>query len=151
MKKLSNKITILSFSILIIITLSIVILILINNKESRVCIKKICFNIEIAKTQEEREKGLMYRSHLEENKGMLFIFQDEEIYPFWMKNTLIPLDIIWINKDLEIVEIKNNFQPCEEDSCPSYKPKQKAFYVLEINAGLAEKYGFKEGDKIYLN
>ena len=116
----------------------------------QVCINSKCFNIEIAQTTEELQKGLMYRQSLNENAGMLFIFDKDDIYSFWMKNTLIPLDIIWINKDNQIVYIASNVQPCKADSCAAYSPEKEALYVLEINAGLSEKYGFKEGDEAVL-
>lgn len=119
-----------------------------SNLTQRACIKEACFNLEIAQTPEERQKGLMFRSSLNQDAGMLFIFPEEGIYPFWMKNTLIPLDIIWINKDKKIIHIENNVPPCKEDPCPSYSPEEKALYVLEINAGLSKKYEFKEGDKV---
>jgi uncharacterized membrane protein (UPF0127 family) len=78
---------------------------------------------------------------------MLFIINEEGIYPFWMKNTLIPLDIIWINKDKEVVFIKKDFQPCTE-ICESITPDKKAKYVLEINGSLADKNNIKVGDKV---
>ena len=68
-----------------------------------------------------------------------------------MKNTLIPLDIIWINEDLEVVDIHHNAQPCGSEDCNSIIPSKEALYVLEINAGLAERYNLKLGDKIELN
>ena len=92
----------------------------------------------------------MNREQLDKNKGMLFIFDESSKYSFWMKNTLIPLDIIWINENLEIVWIAENVNPCEEDPCPSYIPQEKAKYVLEINGGLSEKHGFKINDKVKL-
>ncbi len=91
----------------------------------------------------------MFREKLDLDKGMLFIFEEEGEYSFWMKNTLIPLDIIWINKAKEVVFISGNTQPCQEEySCSSINPGKNAKYVLEINAGIAEKIGLKVGDKI---
>jgi len=134
---------------LIIVLSSIIILSFsINQSYQVVCIKERCFKIEIAQSQEERERGLMFRQALKEDEGMLFIFPSEEFHSFWMKNTLIPLDIIWINKENKIVYIQHNALPCTSDPCPSYTSKQKAIYVLEINAGFVEKYNFEEGDKI---
>ena len=108
--------------------------------KNEICINDICFEIEIRDDNEERAEGLMNREELDEKKGMLFIFDDSSKYSFWMKNTLIELDIIWINENLEIVWIAKNVNPCEEDPCPSYMPQENAKYVLEINAGLSEKY-----------
>ena len=78
------------------------------------------------------------------------MFETEGNYPFWMKNTLIPLDIIWINARNEIVFIAENAQPCKEDLCPNIDPEANAKYVLEINGGLSNNFGFKVNDKINL-
>ena len=119
-----------------------------NPEHNKACIDSNCFDIEIAESSEERSKGLMYRESLDENAGMLFIFEEEKEYSIWMKNTLIPLDIIWINKDLEIVHIEKNVQPCKEDPCKIYKPDKPAKYVLELNTGQTEKTGIKIGNKL---
>ena len=107
------------------------------------------FQVELARTDSEREKGLMYRAELPADHGMLFVFYDDAPRSFWMKNTLIPLDMIFINSRLEVVEVKANVPPCREDPCPSY-PSEPAMYVLEINGGLAEKNGIKQGDLVTL-
>lgn len=85
---------------------------------------------------------------MENNHGMLFIFEVEGNYPFWMKNTLIPLDMIWINKELEVVHIAKDVQPCKTISCPSTNPQANALYVFEINAGLAEQSNIEVGSKV---
>ncbi len=118
----------------------------INNKEiSQVCFKQNCFSLELAKTQAEKERGLMYRESLDSNKGMLFIYNTPSKPGFWMKNTLIPLDIIWLDQEGKIVHIVTA-QPCTQDPCQIYSPDSEASYVLEINAGLSETLGIKEGD-----
>jgi len=114
----------------------------------KVCMENKCFDVEIAKTGEERRIGLMNRKHLDLDRGMLFLFENEGVYGFWMKNTLIPLDIIWIGENKEVVFIKENAMPCNLENCETFYPAQKASYVLEINGGLAEKYGIKIGDKV---
>lgn len=114
----------------------------------KVCFESNCFFVELAKTNTERETGLMNRKELANDSGMLFIFEKEEIYPFWMKNTLIPLDIIWIGSNNKIVFIKENAQPCGLDYCPLINPGISAKYVLEINAGLVQKFGFGEGNYV---
>jgi len=120
-----------------------------EKKKNEVCFKNQCFEVELAKTEEERAKGLMFRKELGENKGMLFVFEKEGIYPFWMKNTFLPLDIIWIGGDFRIVYISKNTPPCEKNLlCPSINPEKTAKYVLEINEGMAEKIGIVEGDKM---
>ncbi len=119
-----------------------------TKKEGKVCFKNFCFNLELAVTPEERSRGLMFRKHLDPDKGMLFIFNEEGEYSFWMKNTLIPLDIIWINSEGKVVFIKENAQPCKETECPFISPGFKAKYVLEINGGISRKIGLKKGDKL---
>lgn len=121
-----------------------------SQKQSEVLINEKAFNTEIADNNIERAKGLMFRKSLDESSGMLFIFPNSEKHSFWMKNTFIPLDIIWIDEDLEIVYIHKNAQPCRE-TCNSIIPDKEAKYVLEINAGLVEKYGIKIGNGVEIN
>ena len=101
--------------------------------------------IEVASTDYERALGLMYRAKMEENQGMLFLFPREQEQSFYMRNTLIPLDIIYVNSKMQIVDIYKNTNPLDETSLPSAAPAQ---YVIEINAGLCEKYGIKIGNKV---
>jgi len=105
---------------------------------------------EIADSQEERQLGLMNRESLGENNGMLFIFETEQALSFWMKNTLIPLDIIFINEEKEIVDIQTMI-PCESDTCPLYNSKEPALYALEVNSGFSESRGVKVGDTIQIS
>lgn len=122
-----------------------------NSEEyNKICMNNHCFHIEIAQTQEQREKGLMYRDSLKSNKGMLFIFTNEDYHSFWMKNTKIPLDIIWISSDLKVVHIEQNVLPCLSDPCLSYDSPKPALYVLEINAGETEKCNIKLNDPVDL-
>ena len=117
-----------------------------ENEISSVEILGKSVNIEIADEYDELRKGLMFRESLAEDSGMLFIFEDEMIRSFWMKNTLIPLDLIFIDEDFVIVNIRENAVPCEEDPCPTYNSKEPAKYVLEVNAGYVEEQGIKIGD-----
>lgn len=118
-----------------------------NQQQNKVCFENYCFYVELAKTARERNRGLMFRENLNSDEGMLFIFEEEKEYSFWMKNTLLSLDIIWINKDKGVVFIKKNAQPCPEN-CEDIKPDKKAGYVLEINAGITDKIGLKVGDRL---
>lgn len=102
-------------------------------------------DIEIAETGYETETGLMYRKGMEENQGMLFIFEDMSLHNFYMKNTEFPLDIIYIKDNMTIASFQENAQPLDEKSLPSKVPVQ---YVLELNAGLVQKWGLKVGDSI---
>lgn len=115
------------------------------------CLNNECFNVEIADSYYERMKGLMDREKLDENNGLLFIFPEENTWGFWMKNTLIPLDIIWVDENMKIVHIKENAHPCEEIPCPIYLPKTKAKYVLEINSGLVSELNITESSTFKLN
>src|SRR5919109_2766517 len=97
-------------------------------------------HIDVADDAQERNRGLMFRKSLESNNGMLFVFEEPGNLSFWMKNTYIPLDMIFIDKDLRIVDIKENVQPCiHEDPCPSYSSKEPAKYVIEVYAGFTKQ------------
>lgn len=102
-------------------------------------------DIEIADTAYDVETGLMYRSSMEDNQGMLFVFPTMRQRSFYMKNTQIPLDLIFLNNDNFIVSFQENAKPLDESSLPSQVPAQ---YVLEINAGLAEKWLLEIGDRM---
>ena len=100
---------------------------------------------EIAESEETRHLGLMFRENMQESQGMLFIFPNEEFQSFYMKNTIIPLDIIFINSKKQIVKIHKMTEPYSEKSLPSGKP---SMYVVEVNGGFTGKYNIKEGDFI---
>lgn len=102
--------------------------------------------VEVAADDATREQGLMFRDQLAPNRGMIFLFPQSGEYPFWMKNTLIPLDMIWIDEGKKIVHVSSNVPPCKADPCPSYPPNANAKYVLEVAAGVAAKHGLKKGD-----
>lgn len=114
----------------------------------KICFQKNCFYLELATTRAQQTLGLMNRTSLPNNKGMLFIYQEPGIYSFWMKNTLIPLDMIWLDENFNIIYIKKNAQPCLTNQCPSYGPQEKAKYVLELNAGEVEKINLKIADQL---
>lgn len=91
--------------------------------------------VSIADDDIERARGLMYVESMPENEGMLFVFNDEDVRYFWMMNTLIPLDILFFDAGGSLVDIKNDFQPCESSlNCQSYESQGKAKYVLEVNS-----------------
>lgn len=92
------------------------------------------WQVEIADDDRSRHRGLMFREILEDNKGMLFVFDESRRHSFWMKNTLIPLDIIWISEDKKVTDIQT-LQPCKTEICESYQPETNAKYVLEVGAG----------------
>ena len=136
------------FTLILLIALITLFVIFGKEPNPKVCSSKACFSVEIVKTEQERAQGLMNREFLEENSGMLFIFEQEAKHTFWMKDTKIPLDIIWIDKDKTIVYIKKNAIPCIEDPCPIYYPSAEALYVLELNAGSTKLYEIAENDKL---
>ena len=100
-------------------------------------------DLEIAETEYETQTGLMYRHSMKNNQSMLFIFKNEQPRSFYMKNTEFPLDIIYFNKKKEIVSIQKNAKPYDKTSLPSNLP---VLYVLEVNAGLSDKWGLEVGD-----
>ena len=110
--------------------------------------KNITFNVEVAKTIEERRTGLMYKKKLLNNEGMLFIFPREKIIQLWMKNTYIPLDVIFISENKVIVDIKKNMEKLSETIV---KSKVRSRYALEFNAGLINKLDIEIGDKVLFN
>lgn len=104
--------------------------------------------VEPVADEELRAQGLMFRDHLDPGAGMLFFFPGDDIYSFWMKNTRIPLDMIWLDSSKRIVHIKTDVPPCRIENCPSYNPGVQARYVLEVAGGESVKRGFKVGDVV---
>ncbi len=92
----------------------------------------------------------MYRDHLAKNRGMLFTFDQAQPWTFWMKNTRIPLDIIWMNEKKQIIHIARNVPICTrtDDSCPQYQPNDPALYVLELGGGEAARFNLEKGAKL---
>lgn len=102
-------------------------------------------DIEIADNEARRTQGLMYRDSMADNQAMLFIFPNEEERSFWMKNTILPLDIIYLNAKDQIITVQRNTVPYSEESVPSNGP---AKYVVEVNAGFCDRHSIKAGDHI---
>lgn len=105
---------------------------------------------ELADTPQKRAEGLMYRTHLGADRGMLFTFLQAQAWTFWMKNTKIPLDIIWMNEKKQVIHIEPNVPICTrtDDSCPQYRPNDEALYVLELAGGRAESLKLQRGSKL---
>lgn len=118
-------------------------------KTPTVTINGQSFKATTATTEPEREIGLSNTASLPQDQGMIFIFEKPDFYSFWMKNMKFPIDIIYINNDT-IVTIASNAQPPKEnnENLIIYTPTAQADKVLEISAGLSEKYKFKNGDKV---
>ncbi len=105
-------------------------------------------NVEVVADDETRAQGLMFRDSLAQDRGMIFFFPEPGEYPFWMKNTLIPLDMIWIDDQRRIAHVEHSVPPCKADPCPSYPPNARARYILEVAAGVAAKHNLKAGDTL---
>ncbi len=125
--------------------ISLILLVSCTPQIKEVQINNIKIPVELATTPEQRGIGLMGRTNI--TGGMLFIFEDEQQRLFWMKDTLIPLDMIFINKDLEITKI-HHAVPCIEDPCSIYPGN--AEYVLEVNYNFTINNDIKEGEKVKL-
>ncbi|MFJ5761949.1 DUF192 domain-containing protein [Neobacillus sp. NPDC093182] len=111
--------------------------------------RAIHLTVQVADTPQKRDKGLMFVENLPENEGMLFVFSGETYGGFWMKNTLIPLSIAFLDSDGKILKILDML-PCKEDICPTYDPELSYHYALEVNLGWFKKNQIKEGDFILL-
>jgi hypothetical protein len=104
--------------------------------------------LEVAQTPQQQAIGLMARASLADDRGMLFPFEPARPVSFWMKNVLIPLDMVFVYNG-EIVAIASNVPPCETNPCPTYGPGQQAIdYVIELRGGLAEELGIDAGDPV---
>jgi len=104
------------------------------------------FSTELAKDDASREHGLMMRTQLPADHSMLFVFPDSQPRWFWMKNTLVPLDILYFDTDRKLASMQLNVPPCKADPCPSYPSDAPARYVLELPAGTARRIGVQAGD-----
>lgn len=122
-------------------------------EKKEIQIKDNKYYLEVADNNFTRMKGLMNRESMPSNEGMLFIFDYVGIHSFWMKDTLIPLDMIWLNSNGEVVYMHKNAQPCSnfvQAICQSIIPSKTAKYVIELNAGEVDKSNIKVGDIIKL-
>jgi uncharacterized membrane protein (UPF0127 family) len=106
------------------------------------------FHTEFATNDAARERGLMMRTELAADHSMLFVFPEEDKRWFWMKNTLIPLDILYFDANRRLVSVQAKVPPCKADPCPSYPSDLPARYVLELPAGTAARIGVMVGDEL---
>jgi len=108
---------------------------------------------EVADTPDKRAKGLMYRSAMKSDQGMLFLFPELGYWTFWMKNTKIPLDILWLDNTGTIIHIESNVPICTraDDHCPRYYSYKQSWQVLELNAGMAEKLQLMPGNRLTIS
>jgi uncharacterized membrane protein (UPF0127 family) len=109
------------------------------------------YRLELATIPEDQAQGLMYRENLPDRTGMLFVFAGEpNRHHFWMKNTMIPLDIVWLNETGQVIFVSAETPPCKADPCPTYGPDVPVRRVLELAGGLAAKEGVVVGSVIEL-
>jgi uncharacterized membrane protein (UPF0127 family) len=115
------------------------------------CFKDSCIDVEVVTTPKDMERGLQGRLALGENHGMLFIFRMDGIYPFWMKDMKIPLDMLWLDNAGKLVHISRNVPTCTKDPCLVYGTEQPIRYVLEVESGFAAAHALKAGDTARFN
>ena len=101
--------------------------------------------LELAETPDEHQRGLMFRSHLDPDRGMLFLFDQEAFPSFWMKNTWIPLDMVFLDSKGTVTHVAASVPPCRAEPCPEYTPSKPSSAVLELNAGTAARHGVTPG------
>lgn len=120
-----------------------------GGSSASVKINEQSFDVEVADEDEERIKGLSDRESLDKDRGMIFVFDQKGKHSFWMKNVNFPLDLIYIS-DGKIVDIVKNAEPKSQDATDIqiYTPREDANYVLEINGGLSDEYGFEIGQDV---
>ena len=116
----------------------------------QVCHQDNCVALEVVSKPEDMERGLMYRTSLGQDKGMLFVFSSDGKQSFWMKNMHFNLDMLWISSDDHIVYIGQNIPACTADPCAVYTPDKEARYVLEINSGYTASHHWAVGDELIL-
>ena len=107
--------------------------------------------VELRQTPDEQSRGMMFRPQLPPDKGMLFVFERQQPRPFWMFQTMVALDMIWLDDNKRVVEIHENAPPCGQRdfrNCPTYGGNQQSTYVLELAAGRAAAYGVQVGDQV---
>jgi len=114
-------------------------------RTARIMIGGVTLSVELAETVSEQVKGLSDRNYLAPDAGMLFVFDHEDYWGFWMTQMRFPLDIIWFNANRSVVFIETDLQPCSPNSCPIYVPPSVAMYVLEVNAGFVAAHNITIG------
>jgi uncharacterized membrane protein (UPF0127 family) len=116
--------------------------------DTSVTLKDRTFTVEQANDAASQERGLMFRDSMPADHGMIFNFADEQPRTFWMKNCRMPLDILYFDKNYKLVSMQQRVPACRSDPCPTYPSEGPSKYVLELNAGMADKLGVKPGDSL---
>ncbi len=107
--------------------------------------------VELALTPLDQARGLMFVEDLPEDRGMLFLFEADEVRPFWMKNCKIPLDLLWLDASFRVADISEELPPCPADPCPNFSPKVPIRHVLEVNGGFCRRHGVHTGDTLVVS
>jgi uncharacterized membrane protein (UPF0127 family) len=110
-----------------------------------------CIRADVVDDELSRELGLSGRSSLSEDAGMLFVFEKESRYGFWMKGMLIPLDIIWLNKDKRVIFVERDLPPCTDSYCPGHGPQTTSLYVIEVAANYTIRHNISNGTGVFFN
>lgn len=118
-----------------------------GTNDKKACFKEQCVSVEVVSDNDDLARGLKYRNSLGKDSGMLFIFPKPGRHDFWMKDTLISLDILWLDENREVIYIAGHVPPCRSVQCPTYGPAQMSRYVLEVNAGYAQKHNIRIGER----
>lgn len=139
------------FCILCLIILSASTACIESRDNSKVIFDGISVDVTISDSIMERTLGLMLKDDLSDTEGMLFIFESEGYYDFWMKNMNFPIDIIWISSNFSVIHIEQNCPPCKNDDCPLFSSPKPAKYVLEVKSNFTEKNNISLGDKVILD
>ena len=129
-----------------IIAASAIGIILLKPTGTRIMIRGVRLAVDLADTPAKWERGLSGRASMPADQGMLFVFNQESSWGFWMKDMRFPLDVIWFDSSRRIVHIEQNLPPCSPQGCPVYVPTANALYVLEVNAGFVDAQGIILGD-----
>lgn len=144
MKK--KALIILVAAILVIAAISVSYLVFQPRNTVRITIDGVTLSVDLATTPAEQQKGLSDRSSMASDHGMLFIFQSEDYWSFWMYEMKFPLDMIWFNSSRQAVFFEQDLPPCNPTVCPVFTPPAKAMYVLEVNAGFIAAHRVSLGD-----
>jgi len=118
---------------------------------SEVFIGDLKIHADLADTPNKQTNGLVWRSQLNDSEGMLFVFSSERSLNFWMKNMLIPIDIVFVTSDMKVINVYKSVPPCANDSCKPYASSKPAKYALELSAGFCERHGVHPGDSISIS
>lgn len=104
--------------------------------------------VDLALTPLDQARGLMFVEDLPEDRGMLFLFDTDEVRSFWMKNCKIPLDLLWLDASFRVADISEELPPCPADPCPNFSPSVPIRHVLEVNGGFCRRHGVHAGDTL---